>query len=108
MKCANCNSKNVEIKKVDFKIYGISLGKFEAEVCNRCRKEVFSEEVSGEIDKIAKEKGLWALETHTKIGRSGDGLVIRVNKKLAEFMGLKEGEEITLIPESKEKLIVQI
>ena len=108
MECPNCNSRNVEIKKVDFKLYGISLGKFEAEVCNNCGEEVFSEEVSDEIDKIAKKKGLWGLESQSKIGRSGDGLVIRVNKRLAEFLELKEGEEITLIPENKEKLIVEI
>ena len=95
-------------KKDRLKVYGISLGKFEAEVCNNCGEEVFSEEVSDKIDEIAKEKGLWGLESHSKIGRSGDGLIIRVNKKLANFLELKEGEEITLIPESKEKLIIEI
>ena len=108
MKCSNCDRENVIIKKVDFKLYGISLGKFEAEVCSYCGEEVFSEDVSDKIDKIAKEKGLWGLESQTKIGRSGDGLVIRINKKLAKFLELKEGEEITLSPENKKKLIVEI
>jgi len=106
--CANCGNKDVELKKVDFKVYGISLGKFEAEVCNRCGEEVFSEEVSDKIDGIAKKKGLWGLEARTRVAQSGDGLVIRVNKKLANFLGLKKGEEITLTPESKHKLVVEI
>jgi len=57
MKCANCNSNKVRIRKVDFKVHDISLGKFEAEVCSDCGEEVFSEEVSDQIDKIAEEKG---------------------------------------------------
>ncbi len=108
MKCANCGSNNVELKKVDFKVYGISLGKFEAEVCNKCGEEIFSEEVSDKIDKASKEKGLWALESRTKVAKSGDSLVIRVNKKLADFLGLKKGEEITLMPEGKKKLVVEV
>lgn len=98
----------MQVKKIDFKIYGVSLGKFNAEVCSDCGEEVFSEEVSDQMDKIAKEKGLWGLEAKTKVAKSGDSLVIRVNKKLANFLKLKKGEEITLVPESKNKLVVEI
>lgn len=95
-------------EKVDYKIYGISLGKFYAETCDSCGETFFDEEESSRMTKIAKEKGLWGLESQSKIGKSGDGLIIRVNKKLAKFLELKEGEEITLTPENKKKLIVEI
>ncbi len=108
MKCLNCGSSGVKKKKIDFKVYGIFLGKFPAEVCSKCGEEVFDEVTSDKIDKIAKERGLWGLESRTKIGIAGDGLVIRLNKKIVEFMGLRKGEEVTVIPESKEKLLVVV
>ncbi len=49
-------------KKVNFDLYGINLGKFEAEICKKCGEELFSEEVSKEIDKSAKKRGLWGLK----------------------------------------------
>jgi len=106
--CCNCGSSKVKKKKVDFKVYGESLGKFEAEVCSKCGEEVFDEVTSNKIDKVAKEKGLWGLEARSKIGVAGDGLIIRVNKKIAEFMDLKKGEEITLMPEDKHKLNIVV
>lgn len=104
--CLNCGSNKAEKKKVDFKVYGISLGKFEAEVCSKCGEEIFDEATSDRIDKIAKKRGLWGLESRTKVGQSGDGLVIRVNKKLVNFTGLQKGKEITVMPESKHKLSI--
>lgn len=106
-KCWECGEKIVH-KKVDFSLYGVSLGKFDAEVCLKCGEEVFTEEVSKQIDNAAKESGLWGLEAHTKVGRTGDSLMIRVNKNLVKFLDLKEGEEITLYPQNKKKLIVEI
>lgn len=108
MKCLNCGSSGVKKKKIDFKVYGISLGKFPAEVCSKCGEEVFDEATSDKIDKVAKERGLWGLESRTKIGISGDGFVIRLNKKIAQFMELKKGEEVTLLPESKQKLSIVV
>ena len=95
-------------KKVDYSLYGMSMGKFPAEVCPNCDETYFSEETSRDITKIAKEKGLWGLGTKTKIGQAGSTLDIRLNKKLIKFMGLKKGEEVTVYPENKNKLIVTI
>lgn len=106
--CLNCNSLKVRKKKIDFKVYGVNLGNFEAEVCSKCGEKIFDEATFDEIERVAKKRGLWGLEARTKIGIAGDGLIIRVNKKIADFMGLKKGEEITLIPENKNKLNVTI
>ena len=95
-------------KKVDYSLYGISLGKFSAQVCDKCNENYFSEETSREITKKAKEKGLWGLGHKTKIGQAGSTLDIRLNKNLIKFLGLKKGEEITIYPESKNKLIITI
>jgi len=106
-KCWECGGKMVN-KKVDYSLYGISLGKFSAQVCDKCNETYFSEETSREITKIAKEKGLWKLETKTKIGKVGDALDVRFNKRLIEFLGLKKGEEVTIYPESRKRVIIEV
>lgn len=109
MKKGNCEcGGKTSKKKVDFSMYGTSLGKFEAEVCQKCCETLFSEKVSDQIDEAAKKKGLWGLEANTKIGQAGDSLMIRVNKKIADFYGLEKGEEVTLMPKNKGELSVLI
>ncbi len=106
-KCEECGGK-ITNKKVDFSLYGQSLGKFPAEVCSKCGETCFSEEVSDQIDRIAKEKGLWGLDLRTKVSKAGDSLMIRINKKIADFMDLHKGEEVRLHPKNKRKLIIEI
>jgi hypothetical protein len=107
LKCSECGGKVIK-KKVDFSMYGVSLGKFDAEVCSKCGEELFDEETSKKIDESAKKKGLWGLEAQTKVGKAGDSLIIRVNKKIADFYGLKQGEEVTIAPKDKEELCIFI
>ena len=107
IKCEECGGKIIH-KKVDFSMYGISLGKFPAEVCTKCGEEVFSEEVSDEIEKKTKEKGLYGLEARTRIGVAGNCLDIRIGKNVAKFLELKKGKEVTTYPENKNRLIVEV
>ncbi len=106
-RCDECNGKIVK-KKVDYSIFGVSLGKFPAEVCTKCGETCFDEDTSRKMTKIAKKKGLWNLETKTKIGKVGDTLDVRFNKRLIEFLDLKKGEEVTIYPESKDRVIIEI
>jgi YgiT-type zinc finger domain-containing protein len=107
-KCYICEKGNLEKKKVDYKLYGISLGKFDAEVCNKCKETFFSEETSKQMTKIAKKRGLWNLQAKTKIGQAGTTLDIRLPKKIINFLQIKKGEEVKIYPESKDKLIISI
>ena len=100
-----CGGKMTK-KEVDFSMYGTSLGKFEADVCQKCGEELFSEEVSEQIDRAAKKKGLWGLEAHTKVGKAGSSLIVRINSKIADFYGLKQGEEVTVIPKGKKEMSI--
>jgi len=106
-KCWECNGTCSQ-KMVNFSVYGVSLGKFKAKVCGKCGDTIFSEEVSDEIDKIAKEKGLWGLESKTKVGKVGNSLDIKVANKIAEFLKLEKGKEVSVYPESKKRLIVEV
>lgn len=104
-KCEECKGKIMR-KYVEFSMYGVSLGKFPAEVCTRCGEEVFDEKTSEEIDKVAKNKGLWGLARKVKIVKIGNSLAIRIPKIISDFMGLKEGKEAMMIPE-KNKIIIE-
>jgi hypothetical protein len=70
----------------------------------KCGEICYEEEISREMTRIAKEKGLWGLEAKTKVGKVGDALDIRLNKKLVEFLGVKKGTEVTVHPVSRHKI----
>ena len=106
-KCYVCGKGRLVKKKVDFKVYGVSLGNFDAEVCGNCGETYFTEIVSDEIDTIAKKKGLWGLEATTKVGKVGNSIDIKLNKRIADFAGLKKGEEVRIYPEGKNKIIIE-
>ncbi len=100
-----CGSKLIK-KKVDFSMYGENLGKFEAFVCEKCGEQLFTEEASNQIDEAAKKKGLWGLEAKTKVGKAGDSVFVRINKKIVDFYGLEQGEEVTIVPKDKKELCI--
>lgn len=107
MKCDECGGK-IANKKVEFKLYGESLGYFPAEVCTKCGEQVFSEETSDKIDEIAKEKGLWGLGVDTKVIKVGSSTAILINKRIADFLGLKKGKTVHVRPEDKNKISIEL
>ena len=107
-KCYTCEKGTLQRKKVDFQLYGELVGKFPADVCNQCQEIFFDEKTSEAIDKASKAKGLWGLEAETKVGQSGDSLMIRVNKQLVDFLNLHKGETVKIRPEDKKKLVIEI
>lgn len=104
-KCEECRG-NIIKKQVEFDMYGISLGKFPAEVCTKCGEQIFDEETSVKIDKIAKEKKLWGLAKKVKIVKVGNSLAVRIPKMISDFLGLKEGREALMRPE-KNKIVIE-
>lgn len=104
-KCEECSGQ-IRKNSVDVSIYGISLGKFPAEVCSKCGEEVFDEKTSEKIDGIAKSKGLWGLDRKVKIVKIGNSLAVRIPKPISEFLKLKEGKEALMHPE-KNKIVIE-
>jgi len=107
-KCYICEKGDLTRKKADYKLYGMSLGKFNAEVCNTCGETFFDEVESKKMTEIAKKKGLWGLQTKTKIGQAGTTLDIRLPKRIIDFLNLKKGKEVEIHPEGKNRLVVSI
>ena len=107
-KCYLCEKGVLKTKKVPYLLYGTPIGDFKAEVCTKCGEVFFDEETSREITTATKEKGLWGLGSRTKIGQAGSTLDIRFPKKLLEFLGLRKGEEVSIYPEGKHKVVIEI
>ncbi len=106
-KCALCEG-GLKKKKVDYKVYGKSLGKFPALVCDSCNEEWFDESTSKKIEDAEKKSGTFGLSRETKISYSGNSLIVRIPKEVAKFMNLKRETGVIIYPEDKNKLCVAI
>lgn len=106
-KCVLCGGKLTR-KNVDYKIYGKSIGKFPALVCNSCGEQWFDEDTSGKIQEKERKLKLFGLSRETKISYSGNSLIIRIPKELAKFMNLKKETEVIIYPEDKNKIAISI
>lgn len=104
-KCDKCNGKIIKTK-VDYILFGVNLGEFPAEVCTKCGEKLFSEETTDSILETAKKNGLWGLHSKSKVGIVGNSLDIKINKRIADFIGLKKGKEVEIYPEDKHKLVI--
>ena len=101
-KCEECGGRIIR-EKVNYDYLGEHIGRFEAEICSKYGEIVFDEEVSDEIEKRVKDRELYGLAVNTKVGIAGSSYVIRINKKLAEFLKLEKGEEVHIHPEGRKK-----
>ena len=95
-------------KAVPYSVYGVGLGTFPAEVCAKCNEQWFSEETARKMEKIEKEKGLFGMSKQSKIGYSGNSLIVRIPKEIAKFMNLKKETPISIYPEGKNKISIEI
>lgn len=107
MKCVFCNSAT-EGKIVNYAEMGVNLGKFKAEVCKKCGETFFNSEIARKIQAKLKELGLFGLAKKTKVAEVGNSIAIRIPKRLAEFVGLKKGQEVLITPEEKNRLSIEV
>ena len=107
MSCPICDGR-LKPAKSPYSYYDIPLGEFDSEVCQTCGEVFFTEEASDKIDRIAKEKGIWGLEKRSKISYSGNSMIVRIPKHIAEFMELEKGKEIVIRSEGKKRIVVDI
>ncbi|MBU0535561.1 MAG: hypothetical protein KKE20_01245 [Nanoarchaeota archaeon] len=106
-KCYDCGGRMV-VKNAPFKVKGILVGNFPAMVCTKCKAVFYDEDMSRKVTKVTKEKGLWGLESTTRVNKIGDSLGVIINKKIIDFLGLKKGELVKVYPEGRNKIIIEI
>ena len=105
-KCPMCEKGVLKKSKIKENMHGVYLGEFPAEVCTKCKESFTSPDTTKKIEKIAKEKGIWGLGVKTKVTKTGNSLAIRIPKKIADYLELREGKETYLYPEGK-KLVME-
>lgn len=66
--CDECGGKFLK-KQVGWKMAGVDFGNFPALVCNKCGQTLFDMKTSREMERIAKEKGVFGigLKDHLKV-----------------------------------------
>lgn len=107
-KCYECGKGNLEKKKVEYTLYGIKIGGYPAEVCDKCGETYFDSDALGKIEKRTKEMGLFGLRKKLRVGTSGNALDIKLSKRLVEFFNIKKGQELEIEPINKNRFEVEI
>ncbi len=106
MKCVFCKVETAR-KEIEYKEVGVSLGKFPANVCPKCNEAYFDSETAGKIQDKSKKAGLFGISSKAKVAKVGESYAIRIPKKIAEFIGLEKGNEVTLRPLDRKNLKIE-
>ena len=106
MKCPICEKGTLKNGKIKETMFGVYLGEFPAEICNKCGESFTDDKTTKAIEDSAKKAGIWGLGKKTKITRTGNSLAVRIPKDIADFLKLKEGKEAFIHPD-KNRLIIE-
>ena len=106
MRCPICEKGILKKGIMKEYMFGIYLGEFPAEVCSTCGESFTDSETTKKIEEMARKKGIWGLSSVTKITKTGNSLAVRIPKKIADYLKLKDGEEAYVHPENN-KLIIE-
>ena len=60
------------------------------------------------IEEAAKAKGVWGLGAQTTITKTGNSLAVRIPKKLADFLRVRQGQAVYLHPNRKGLLVIEL
>lgn len=105
-KCPICEKGTLKKRKIKETMFGVYLGEFPAEVCSHCRESFTDIETTKMIEAVAKKKGIWGLGMKTKVMKAGNSLAVRIPKKIADYLKLRQGEEAFIHPQDH-KLIIE-
>ena len=108
MKCVICDKGTLKEKTVDYKEFGVSLGKYRGNVCANCGEVFFDSALAKKIQAKSKELGLFGLVKKTKVAKVGNSLAIRIPKEIADFLNLKKEKEVKIMPKSQSELIIGV
>lgn len=106
--CPSCSKGKLKKGRVEERMFGVSLGTFEAEVCPSCGETFLGEAAMRKLEARAKELGVWGLGRKLKVSRSGNSLVLRIPSDVAKFLHLTAGKEVYLHPEGEDRFVVDI
>jgi len=103
-----CGGK-VKWKKDKVIVEGINCGILDIEYCQKCGEEYFPEETMEVIEKRLKDEGLWGVQKkEVNLWKSGNSVILRIPSDIAKKLNLKPYEKVTIYPEGKKKIIVNL
>lgn len=108
MKCYMCGKGNLLNKEVHHRLYGVEIGVYPAEACEKCGEVFYDEETSNKIEADTKAKGLYGLSAKAKVTQIGDSLGITINRPISRFLKIKKGEMALVRPESGRRIIIEL
>jgi len=88
--------------------FGIDFGLRRADVCTECGSEYLSQEVMEEVDREVKRRGLFGLERRGRVAKSGNSLIIRIPKEIADSLKIKRDQPIVIYASEPKKLIIEV
>ena len=100
MKCPVCNTGLLKKGVITEYMFGVYLGEFPADICSKCGESFTYSDAARRIEEAAKKKGIWGLSAFTKITKTGNSLAVRIPKKIADYLNLKDGDEAHIHPEN--------
>ena len=106
VKCKCGGKLRRSFTEVEF--FGIDFGLKPANVCADCGSEYLPQEVMQEVEAEVKKKGLFGLERRGRVAKSGNSLVIRIPKEIAETLKIKRDVPIVIYPSEPRKLIIEV
>lgn len=107
MKCPVCDKGMLKKKRIEETMFGVYLGKFTALVCGNCGESFTDEKTTKQIQSKAKEEGIWGMGKQTKIIKTGNSFAVRIPKKIADYLNLKQGVKAFIHPEGK-KIVIEV
>ncbi|MGP8070783.1 MAG: AbrB/MazE/SpoVT family DNA-binding domain-containing protein [Candidatus Bathyarchaeia archaeon] len=106
VKCRCGGKLKRSFTEVEF--FGINFGLRQANVWTDCGSEYLAQEVMEEIEMEVKRRRLFGLERRGHVAKSGNSLVIRIPKEIAESLKIKRDLPIIIYPTEPRKLIVEV
>ncbi|HAB50687.1 MAG TPA: hypothetical protein DCE80_00680, partial [Ignavibacteriales bacterium] len=67
MKCPMCEKGALKKGKVKETMFGVELGEFPADICDKCGESFTNSVTTKRIEEAAKKKGMWGLGSMTKV-----------------------------------------
>jgi len=106
VKCECGGRLKRDFTEVEF--FGIDFGVKRAKVCADCGSEYLCQETMEEVKSEVERNGLFGLERRGRIAKSGNSLVIRIPKEIAESLKIKRDLPIVIYPSEPRKLIIEV
>jgi len=106
VKC-KCGGK-LKRSHTEVEFFGIDFGVKQANVCTECGSEYLPQEVMEEVETEVKRRGLFGLERRGRVAKSGNSLVIRIPKEIAQSLKIKRDLPIVIYPSEPRKLIIEV